>query len=74
MGVHGSRLIEKNPSDIPNSLMPYVTEVRDYIHVVDLAKGHLKVLDKLEGISGLVTYNLWTRNGYHVIDRYGMFI
>jgi UDP-glucose 4-epimerase len=39
--------------------------VRDYIHVVDLAAGHLKALDKLEG---LATYNLGTGKGYSVLD------
>ena len=44
------------------------TGVRDYIHVVDLARGHLKALDKLTTNCGLVTYNLGTGNGYSVID------
>lgn len=44
------------------------TGVRDYIHVVDLAKGHLKALDKLDTNPGLVTYNLGTGNGYSVIE------
>lgn len=44
------------------------TGVRDYIHVVDLAKGHIKALDKLKTKCGLVTYNLGTGNGYSVLD------
>lgn len=44
------------------------TGVRDYIHVVDLAKGHIKALDKLNTNCGLVTYNLGTGNGYSVLD------
>ena len=44
------------------------TGVRDYIHVVDLAKGHVKALDKLSTNCGLVTYNLGTGNGYSVLD------
>lgn len=44
------------------------TGVRDYIHVVDLARGHLKALDKLTTNCGLVTYNLGTGNGYTVLD------
>ena len=44
------------------------TGVRDYIHVVDLAKGHLKALDKLLLNPGLVTYNLGTGTGYSVLD------
>ena len=45
------------------------TGVRDYIHVVDLALGHLKALEKLdkEG-QGLYIYNLGTGTGYSVLD------
>ncbi|MCF6268911.1 MAG: UDP-glucose 4-epimerase GalE [Melioribacteraceae bacterium] len=44
------------------------TGVRDYIHVVDLAKGHLKALRKLVQNPGCVVYNLGTGNGYSVIQ------
>ena len=44
------------------------TGVRDYIHVVDLANGHVKALEKLNTNPGLVTYNLGTGNGYSVLD------
>lgn len=44
------------------------TGVRDYIHVVDLANGHLKALEKLTTQPGLVTYNLGTGQGYSVLD------
>ena len=44
------------------------TGVRDYIHVVDLADGHVKALEKLRTNSGLVTYNLGTGNGYSVLE------
>ena len=44
------------------------TGVRDYIHVVDLAQGHLKALIKLNTNPGLVTYNLGTGQGYSVLD------
>ena len=44
------------------------TGVRDYIHVLDLADGHLKALAKLSANPGLVTYNLGTGNGYSVLD------
>ncbi|WP_110456296.1 UDP-glucose 4-epimerase GalE [Shewanella algidipiscicola] len=44
------------------------TGVRDYIHVVDLALGHLKALEKLNSGCGLVTYNLGTGQGYSVLD------
>jgi len=45
------------------------TGVRDYIHVVDLAKGHLKALDRLaKDDTGVFIYNLGTGNGYSVLD------
>ena len=48
---------------------PDGTGVRDYIHVVDLAKGHIKALDKLEREkTGLYIYNLGTGVGYSVLD------
>lgn len=48
---------------------PDGTGVRDYIHVVDLAKGHIKALDKLDKEnSGLFIYNLGTGTGYSVLD------
>ena len=91
VGAHESGRIGEDPNDIPNNLMPYISQVavgkleqlsvfgddyntpdgtgvRDYIHVVDLAQGHLKALDKLESLPGLVTYNLGTGNGYSVLD------
>lgn len=47
---------------------PDGTGVRDYIHVVDLAKGHVKALKKIEDNSGLSIYNLGTGKGYSVLD------
>ncbi len=45
------------------------TGVRDYIHVVDLAKGHLLALDKLDKENkGIFIYNLGTGNGYSVLE------
>jgi len=44
------------------------TGVRDYIHVMDLAEGHLKAIEKLEQGSGLHIHNLGTGNGYSVLD------
>ena len=44
------------------------TGVRDYIHVVDLALGHLKAVEKVEGENGLFIYNLGTGTGYSVLD------
>lgn len=47
---------------------PDGTGVRDYIHVVDLADGHVKALKKLEGNPGLQVYNLGTGTGYSVLE------
>ena len=47
---------------------PDGTGVRDYIHVVDLAKGHVKALDKIKENCGLGIYNLGTGTGYSVLD------
>lgn len=44
------------------------TGVRDYIHVVDLAKGHIKALEKAMRDTGVDAYNLGTGNGYSVLD------
>ena len=44
------------------------TGVRDYIHVVDLADGHVKSLKKIEEKAGVCVYNLGTGNGYSVLD------
>jgi UDP-glucose 4-epimerase len=44
------------------------TGIRDYIHVVDLAIGHLRALEKLTSNPGLVTYNLGTGRGYSVLE------
>jgi len=44
------------------------TGVRDYIHVTDLAKGHLKALEKLVRDEGVHTYNLGTGKGYSVLE------
>lgn len=44
------------------------TGVRDYIHVVDLAKGHLKALEKVMSTKGVEAYNLGTGVGYSVLD------
>lgn len=44
------------------------TGVRDYIHVVDLAKGHVAAINKLKEKPGVCTYNLGTGKGYSVLD------
>ncbi|MFN1833929.1 UDP-glucose 4-epimerase GalE [Balneola sp. MJW-20] len=91
VGAHESGLIGEDPNDIPNNLMPYISQVavgrleqlsvfgndysthdgtgvRDYIHVVDLAVGHIKALEKLQEEPGLVIYNLGTGKGSSVLD------
>ena len=91
VGAHKSGLIGEDPNDIPNNLIPYISQVavgklenlsvfggdydtpdgtgvRDYIHVVDLAKGHVKALQALESKSQVLTVNLGTGNGYSVLD------
>lgn len=44
------------------------TGVRDYIHVVDLAEGHIKALDKVNTTKGVMIHNLGTGVGYSVLD------
>ncbi len=57
LGVFG------NDYDTPDG-----TGVRDYIHVVDLAKGHVKAIEQLAHKPGIRTYNLGTGTGYSVLD------
>jgi UDP-glucose 4-epimerase len=47
---------------------PDGTGIRDYIHVVDLARGHVKALEKLQNRPGLFTINLGTGRGYSVLE------
>jgi len=47
---------------------PDGTGVRDYIHVIDLAKGHVKALEKISTIHDVLTVNLGTGKGYSVLD------
>lgn len=91
VGAHSSGLIGENPNDIPNNLIPYISQVavgkleklsvfggdynthdgtgvRDYIHVVDLAKGHVKALQALKDKPQVLTVNLGTGNGYSVLE------
>ena len=91
VGAHPSGEIGEDPRDIPNNLMPYITQVavgalaqlsvfgsdydtpdgtciRDYIHVVDLAKGHIRALERLLESPGLMVHNLGTGQGYSVMD------
>jgi len=91
VGAHESGEIGEDPNDIPNNLMPYISQVaigklkelsvygddydtldgtgvRDYIHVVDLAKGHIAALKKLEESPGIMIHNLGTGTGYSVLE------
>ena len=49
------------------------TGVRDYIHVVDLAKGHIKALEHLDAINSVCIYNLGTGNGFSVLELINTF-
>lgn len=91
IGAHESGRIGEDPNDLPNNLMPYITQVavgkldklaifgdnydthdgtgvRDYIHVVDLARGHLSALDYVLEHKGAEAVNLGTGEGYSVLD------
>ena len=91
VGAHESGKIGEDPKDIPNNLVPYITQVavgklrclgifgndyethdgtgvRDYIHVVDLASGHVRAIEKLKEKKGVLIYNLGTGKGYSVLD------
>ena len=52
---------------------PDGTGVRDYIHVVDLAAGHVKAIDKLRERPGVEIYNLGTGHGYSVLQMVAAF-
>ena len=81
IGAHKSGMIGEDPKGIPNNLVPYVAQVAvgkrpclgvfgdDYnIHVVDLADGHVKAIEKLRENPGVEVYNLGTGNGYSVLQ------
>ncbi len=91
VGAHKSGQIGEDPNDIPNNLVPYISQVaigkleklsifgddyptkdgtgvRDYIHVVDLAKGHLSALDYINHQTGCHIWNLGTGEGYSVLE------
>lgn len=91
IGAHRSGLIGEDPNDIPNNLLPYVSQVsagkldylpvyandydtpdgtgiRDYIHVVDLAKGHLAALEYILKTNGVEAVNLGTGHGTSVME------
>lgn len=94
VGAHPSGLIGEDPADIPNNLMPYITQVavgklpklrvfgndyptsdgtgvRDYLHVMDLAEGHLAALRWLlepEAPPQCAAFNLGTGRGVSVLE------
>jgi UDP-glucose 4-epimerase len=92
IGAHPSGRIGEDPYDIPNNLLPYISQVatgklqkvnvfgndyntpdgtgvRDYIHVMDLAEGHLCALGHIEkNQSNLNIFNLGTGTGYSVLE------
>ncbi len=91
VGAYKSGVIGEDPADIPNNLMPFISQtaigkrdylsvfgddydthdgtgVRDYIHVMDLADGHLKALNKIDSFNRVMTINLGTGTGYSVLD------
>lgn len=94
VGAHSSGTIGEDPNDIPNNLLPYISQVavgklervsvfggdydtidgtgvRDYIHVIDLAKGHVAALNHSK--SGVSTYNLCTGEGTSVLELIAAF-
>ncbi len=91
IGAHESGRIGEDPKDIPNNLMPFVSQVavgkrekltifgrdyntpdgtctRDYIHVVDLAKGHVKAVEYIFSHKGTEIFNLGTGTPYSVTE------
>jgi UDP-glucose 4-epimerase len=95
-GSHQSGLLQENPNNIPNNLLPYMIDVankklpyltiygdnyntpdgtciRDYIHVVDLAMGHVACIKKLFE-TGINIYNLGTGKGTSVLELVHAFI
>jgi UDP-glucose 4-epimerase len=61
----GLRTLDIYGNDYPT---PDGTGIRDYIHVTDLAHGHIKALDKLHEAPGVLTWNLGTGRGYSVLE------
>ena len=97
IGAHKSGLIGEDPKDIPNNLMPYISQVavgkleklhvfgndyntvdgtgvRDYIHVVDLAGGHVKAVEWALKTVGCEAFNLGTGNGTSVLQLRDAFV
>lgn len=70
VGVGKLKELQVFGNDYPT---PDGTGVRDFIHVVDLAAGHIHALDKLDENPGIVTYNLGTGKGYSVLEMISAF-
>ena len=91
IGAHASGEMGEDPSDIPNNLLPFISQtavgklpclrifgndydtpdgtgIRDYLHVVDLAKGHLDALNYLATSTGASVFNLGTGRGHSVLE------
>ena len=91
IGAHPSGLIGEDPKNLPNNIMPIITQcaigkipkisifgddydtpdgtgVRDYIHVVDLARGHVAALNYSQSTNQLISINLGTGKGYSVLE------
>jgi UDP-glucose 4-epimerase len=64
-------VLEVYGSDYPT---PDGTGIRDYIHITDLAKGHVAALNKINSQEGLFTYNLGTGRGYSVLEVIDTFV
>ena len=98
VGAHKSGLIGESPNEVPNNLMPYISQVavgkleklsvfggdydtkdgtciRDFIHVVDLAKGHVKALDyfKNKNHGEVLILNLGAGKGNTVLELINTF-
>ena len=96
IGAHKSGRIGEDPQDIPNNLMPYISQVavgrrpflsifgndydtpdgtgvRDYIHVVDLAAGHVSAVEYLNKHPGVSIFNLGTGKGVSVLELVSAF-
>ena len=71
------QLSNHDPSIFPFTIVDYDTHdgtgVRDSIHVVDLAKGHIKAIEKVTKDEGIDYYNLGTGHGYSVLDLVNTF-
>ena len=91
IGAHESGEIGEDPQDVPNNIMPYISQtaigrrefilingddydtpdgtcIRDYVHIMDLAAGHVAAIRYLNNNTGAFTFNLGTGKGTSVIE------